>query len=47
MLKDLIQKVYDGSTSSLVLQALASQKASPEELAEIRRLLDDLGKGEK
>ena len=31
MLKDLIQKVYDGSAGSLVLQALASQKASPEE----------------
>ncbi len=42
MLKDLIHKAYDGSVGSLVLQALASQKASPEELAEIRRLLDDL-----
>ena len=39
ILKDLIQKVYDGSAGSLVLQALASQKASPEELAEIRRVL--------
>ena len=42
MLKDLIQRAYDGSTGSLVLQALASQKASPEELAEIRRLLSEL-----
>jgi predicted transcriptional regulator len=47
MLKDLIHKVYDGSAGSLVLQALASKKASPEELAEIRRVLDELGKGEK
>ncbi len=47
MLKDLIHKVYDGSTGSLVLQALASQKASPEELAEIRRALDELGGSEK
>ncbi len=47
MLKDLIQKVYDGSAGSLVLQALASQKASPEELAEIRRVLDELGESEK
>ena len=45
MLKDLIQKDYDGSAGSLVLQALASQKASPQELAEIRRVLEDLGKG--
>ena len=42
MLKDLIQRAYDGSAGSLVLQALASQKASPEELAEIRRLLSEL-----
>ncbi len=47
MLKDLIQKVYDGSTGSLVLQALASQKASPEELAEIRELLNELEGGEQ
>ena len=43
MLRDLVNKVYDGSVGSLVLQALASQKASPEDLAEIRRMLDDLG----
>ena len=43
MLRDLVNKVYDGSVGSLVLQALASQKASAEELAEIRRMLDDLG----
>ena len=47
MLKDLIQKVYDGSAGSLVLQALASQKASPEELAEIRRSLNELEGGEQ
>lgn len=43
MLKALLQEVYDGSVGSLVLQALASRKASPEELAEIRRMLDQLG----
>ena len=42
MLKDLVQKAYDGSVGSLVLQALASQRSSPEELAEIRRLLNEL-----
>jgi BlaI family penicillinase repressor len=47
MLKDLIHKVYDGSAGSLVLQALASQKTSPEELVEIRRALDELGGSEK
>ena len=47
MLKDLIHKVYDDSAGSLVLQVLASQKASPEELAEIRRVLDELEESEK
>ena len=47
MLKDLIQKAYDGSAGSLVMQALSSQKASPKELAEIRQLLDDLEGSEK
>lgn len=42
ILKDLIQKVYDGSTGSLVLQALSSQKATQEELAEIRDVLNKL-----
>jgi predicted transcriptional regulator len=47
ILKELIQKVYDGSIGSLVLQALASKKATPEELAEIRRILDELGDDEQ
>lgn len=41
-LRDLIDKVYDGSAMSLVLQALAGGKASKEEIAEVRKLLDDL-----
>lgn len=40
MLDDLIEKVYDGSAMSLVLQALSSGKATKEELAEVRRVLD-------
>jgi BlaI family penicillinase repressor len=47
MLKDLIKKAYDGSVGSLVMQALSSQKSSPDELAEIRRLLNELEGGEK
>jgi predicted transcriptional regulator len=42
MLHELIDKLYDGSASSLVMQALSSKKSSPEELNEIRRLLDEL-----
>jgi predicted transcriptional regulator len=46
MLNDLIDKVYEGSAMSLVLQALSSRKATPRELEEIRRMLDRL-EGEK
>ena len=42
MLNDLIEKVYAGSSLSLVLQALSSSKATRSELAEIRRLLDEM-----
>jgi len=42
MLDDLIEKVYDGSTMALVLQALSLRKATKEELDEVRRLLDKM-----
>jgi len=41
-LTELIEKVYDGSAMSLVLQALSSGKASQEEIDEARRLLDQM-----
>lgn len=41
-LRDLIEKVYDGSASSLVLQALSSGKATKAELAQVRRVLDQM-----
>jgi predicted transcriptional regulator len=37
---DLLKRVFDGSAARLVLQALRAGDASPDELAEIRRLLD-------
>jgi predicted transcriptional regulator len=39
LVKDLLDRAFDGSTSQLVMQALATTAASPEELKEIRRLL--------
>jgi predicted transcriptional regulator len=42
MVKDLIDKVYEGSAFSLVLQALSSTKATKAEREEIRRLLDEM-----
>jgi BlaI family penicillinase repressor len=41
-LSELIEKVYDGSAMSLVLQALAGGKASKEEIEEARKLLDEM-----
>ncbi|MEE8525256.1 MAG: BlaI/MecI/CopY family transcriptional regulator [Thermoanaerobaculia bacterium] len=39
---DLVDRAFEGSAGQLVLQALASRRASAEEIAEIRRILDDL-----
>ena len=40
LVTDLLDRVFDGSAAKLVLQALATGKASPEELAEIRKLIE-------
>jgi predicted transcriptional regulator len=42
MMKNLIDRVYEGSAMSLVLQVLASEKPKKGEIAEVRRLLDEL-----
>ena len=39
---DLLERAFGGSAQTLVMQALSAKRASPEELAEIRRLLDRL-----
>jgi BlaI family transcriptional regulator, penicillinase repressor len=39
---DLLDRAFGGSAQQLVLQALSARRANPEELAEIRRLLDEL-----
>jgi len=41
LLKDLLDKAFGGSSADLVLQALATKRASPEELAQIRKLIDE------
>jgi BlaI family penicillinase repressor len=41
-LSELIDKIYDGSAMSLVLQALAGGKASRAEIEEARKLLDEM-----
>ena len=43
LVKDLLDRAFDGSTSQLVMQALATTTASPGELREIRKLLAAAG----
>jgi predicted transcriptional regulator len=47
MVSDLLRRAFDNSASQLVMQALANKKTSPEELAEIRRLLDAYERGDQ
>jgi predicted transcriptional regulator len=39
LVTDLLDRAFAGSAAKLVLQALAASKTSPEELAEIKKLL--------
>jgi len=45
--RDLLDRVFHGSAHRLVLQALSAKRASAEELAEIRQMLDEMEKGGK
>jgi BlaI family transcriptional regulator, penicillinase repressor len=38
---DVLQRVFDGSASQLMMHALADRKGSKEEVEELRRLLND------
>lgn len=38
---DLIRRVFDGSAAELLMHALPLKKAKPEELAKIRRMIDE------
>ena len=47
LVRDLLDRAFGGSSSKLVMQALAARRASPEELGEIRRLLDTRKENDK
>lgn len=42
LVTDLLERAFGGSARKLVLQALSSRKASKEDLAEIRKLIDEM-----
>jgi predicted transcriptional regulator len=41
LLSDLVDRAFGGSSLALVMQALSSTRATPAELEQIRRLLDE------
>src|SRR5664279_3648743 len=43
----LLARLFSGSAPKLVMQALAAKKATPAELAEIRKLLNDMEGGHR
>jgi BlaI family transcriptional regulator, penicillinase repressor len=42
LMRDLLDKAFDGSASRLVMRALSDERASASDLAEIRALLDEM-----
>lgn len=47
LLSHLVERAFEGSAAKLVVQALSAKRASREELARIRELLDDFERGAK
>jgi BlaI family penicillinase repressor len=45
LVRDLLDRAFGGSSSQLVMQALATKRASAEELTEIRKLLESSREG--
>jgi len=46
LVTDLLDRAFGGSAAQLVLQALATTKATPQELAEIKKLIEKHGGGQ-
>jgi BlaI family transcriptional regulator, penicillinase repressor len=42
-LKDVIRQLYDGAAAPLVLQLMQTEKFSPQDIAELQKLIDRLG----
>lgn len=42
LVRELLDRAFGGSAAKLVMQALAARRASPEEIAGIRQMLDEM-----
>ena len=47
LVRDMVNRAFAGSSASLVMQALSDRKATPDELAEIRALVEKLERKDK
>jgi len=47
LLSDLVERAFDGSATTLVLQALSARRASADEIARIRQMLDEIEGGSR
>lgn len=47
LLADLVERAFDGSATTLVMQALSSRRASADEITRIRQMLDEIEGGSR
>jgi predicted transcriptional regulator len=47
LVRDLVDRAFNGSALNLVMKALSAKRASAEELAQIRALLDEYERGKR
>src|SRR5713101_7409752 len=47
MVGEMLDRVFSGTSTQLVMQALATKRASADELAQIRQMLDEFERGNK
>jgi len=47
LVDDLLERAFGGAAEQLVMQALSARRVTPRELAEIRKLLDELEGGRR
>jgi predicted transcriptional regulator len=45
LVRDLMTRAFEGSAAAMAIRALSEKRATPEELDEIRRLLDGMDQG--
>jgi len=47
LIRDLVDRAFNGSPMKLIMQALSAKKSSPEELAELRKMINEVERKKK